>query len=64
MKANVNSSIKSQLANNQGNDNPVFFPIDCPIAQSYVDEVLKGYPEFGERFAAEFVHTTTNWGYH
>lgn len=42
---------------------PGFPSLDCPIAQSYVDVVLKGCLELGERFAAEFVHTTTNWEY-
>jgi hypothetical protein len=43
--------------------NPGFPSIDCPIAQSYVDVVLKGCLELGERFAAQFVRTTTNWEY-
>jgi cation transport regulator ChaC len=36
---------------------------DCPIAQSYVDVVLVGCLEVEGSFAAEFVRTTTNWGY-
>jgi len=42
---------------------PGFPSEDYPIVQSYVDVVLTGCLEFGESFAAEFVRTTTNWGY-
>ena len=35
--------------------------IDYPILQSYLDTCLKGYLEFGEDFAVEFLETTGGW---
>ena len=42
---------------------PGFPSRHCPIAQSYIDVVLAGCLDVDESFAAEFVRTTTNWGY-
>ena len=35
--------------------------IHYPILQTYLDTCLKGYLEYGEAFAIEFLETTTGW---